>query len=212
MNSLLKIKHNDFGDYMFYFFINVLIYFVLILLVYYYLSKKRITILDFLIMLFLFNVYFILILKDINIIIGLLITVTILLIEKLYQYLYNSRRNVVAKDKVLIKHGQISFRSLIDNNYSYDKLINNLKRKGIKDVSEIDYCALYNNELIVFQSNIKNYPVSLIVDGKLIKDNLLAIKKDGGWLNKSLQKNNLTLKDVSYGFYKNNKLYLLTDA
>lgn len=197
---------------MFYFFLNIMFYFLLIMVVYYYLSRKRLSILDFLIILFLFNIYFILILKEINILIGFLVTLIVLLIKNLYQYLYTNNKKSIKKEMVLVNHGQINFRGLIDNQYSYHKLIKNLHRKGIKDVSEIDYCALYNNELIVFQSNILNYPVSLIVDGKVIKDNLAPIKKNYDWLREMLTKNNLTEKQVTYAFYKNEKLYLLTNV
>ena len=197
---------------MFYFILNIIVYFLLIISLYHYYSQKRITILNFLIMLFLINIYFILLYKDINIIIGLMITLIVLLIERLYNYLYFINKKEINKDKVLINRGNINFKNLIDNKYSYDKLIYNLKRKGIYNTSDIDYCALYNNDLIIFKSNIKNYPISLIVDGKIINDHLNSLKKDKKWLYDAVKNENLTIENISYAFYKDQKLYFLTSV
>lgn len=196
---------------MFYFFLNILAYFILFLIIYYCISQKHITILDFLMMFFLLNIYFVFILNEINFIVGLLMTLMVVLIKCLYQYLYTLNEIKSSKNNVLINRGHLNFKGLIDNKYSYQKLITNLKRKGIKKIEDIDYCALYNNELIVFRSDIKHYPVSLIIDGKVLNDNLLSIKKDREWLQTSLDNHNLVLDEVSYAFYKNDKLYFLTN-
>lgn len=196
---------------MFYFFLNILAYFILFLIIYYCISQKHITILDFLMMFFLLNIYFVFILNEINFIVGLLMTLMVVLIKCLYQYLYTLNEIKSSENNVLINRGHLNFKGLIDNKYSYQKLITNLKRKGIKKIEDIDYCALYNNELIVFRSDIKHYPVSLIIDGKVLNDNLLSIKKDREWLQTSLDNHNLVLDEVSYAFYKNDKLYFLTN-
>lgn len=197
---------------MFYFLFNIITYYLLIIIIYYYFSKKRISILDFLIILFLFNMYFLFLLKDINIIVAIIMTLIIILIKNLYEYLYNINNSKISKDNVFIKNGMINFKGLIANNYSYNKLISNLKRKGIKNILSIDYCALYNNDLIVFQSNIKNYPVSLIVDGNIMENNLVLINKNSNWLNNEIINNNLELKRISYAFYKDNNLYFLVNG
>jgi len=196
---------------MFYFIMKIAVYLLLIIIIYHYYSKNRINILNFLIILFLLNIYFVLLYKDINIIIGILITFLVLIIERLYNYLYLNN-NEVNKNKILIKNGNINFNNLINNKYSYHKLIKNIKRKGIKDLSKIDYCVLYKNDLIVFSDNINNYPVNLIIDGKVINNNLNSLKKNREWLNKSLKENNLLIKDVSYAFYKDNQIYFLTNV
>jgi len=196
---------------MFYFIMKIAVYLLLIIIIYHYYSKNRINILNFLIIFFLLNKYFVLLYKDINIIIGILITFLVLIIERLYNYLYLNN-NEVNKNKILIKNGNINFNNLINNKYSYHKLIKNIKRKGIKDLSKIDYCVLYKNDLIVFSDNINNYPVNLIIDGKVINNNLNSLKKNREWLNKSLKENNLLIKDVSYAFYKDNQIYFLTNV
>ena len=156
---------------MFYFIMKIIVYLLLIIIIYHYYSKNKINILKFLIILFLLNIYFVLLYKNINIIIGILITLLVLIIERLYNYLYDDNKEV-KNNKVLIKNGNINFNNLINNKYSYNKLINCIKRKGIKDLSKIDYCVLYKNDLIVFSDNINNYPVNLIIDGKVINNNL----------------------------------------
>lgn len=196
---------------MFYFIMKIVVYLLLITIIYHYYNKNKINILNLLIMLFLLNIYFVLLIKDINIMIGILITLLVLIIERLYNYLYFDNKEI-RNNKVLIKNGNINFNNLINNKYSYHKLVKNIKRKGIKDLSKIDYCVLYKNDLIVFSDNINNYPINLIIDGKIINNNLNRLKKDHDWLNKSLKENNLLIKDVSYAFYKDNQIYFLTNV
>ena len=196
---------------MFYFFVNIIFYFILILFVYYYLSRKHISILDFLIMLFLLNVYFIFLSKDINLVVSILVTLIILLIRNLFQYLYSRKKVDMSDNNIFIKFGNINFKGLIRNNYSYQKLINNLRKKGFKNLNDIEYCGLYNNELVIFKNNFKTYPVSLIIDGKLIENSLKNINKNSLWLDEMLKINNLVIKDIEYAFYKDDKLYFLTN-
>lgn len=191
---------------------KIIFYLLLLIILYNYYSKEKIDILKFLILIFILNIYFLLINKDINVILGLLITLIIFLIERLYNYLYLKKSHEVKQDDILIKNGNINFKGLVGNKYSFNRLMTNLKRKGFNNLNQIDYCALYHNNLVVFTSNIKNYPVNLVVDGKVIYNNLFALKKDKTWLIDSLKENNLVISDISYAFYKDDKLYFLTNV
>lgn len=210
MNKLQNVKHNVFGDIMFIFFIKIAVYLLLFLIVYKYYNKNKINILNFLIMLFLLNIYIIFLDKDINIFIGMLVTLIIFFMERFYSYLFLKNNSEYNKDRIFIKNGNICFKNLVTNKYPYHKLIDEIKRKGVKDISKIDYCILYNDSLVIFSDNINNYPVNLIIDGKIIDNNLYALKKSKEWLMNNLSKNNLMIKDVSYAFYKDNEIYFLT--
>ena len=191
---------------MIYFYINLVMYSLLIILLYKYFSRVKITILDFLLLFFNINLYLILLFKDFNFIYGLISSILIILIKELSLLLFKEKKN--SKEIFLIKEGIINFHELVNNNYSYDKLINYLKRKKIK-LDEIEYCILNNNKLtIIKNSDIKNYPISIIVDGKVIENNLKLINKDINWL--KLELNNNDLNSIDYAYFKKDKLYFIT--
>lgn len=195
---------------MFYFMLKISIYFIFIMLLYYHFSKQF-RILDFIELLFIFNIYIILLYQDLNIIIGVIMTIIIFLLRKLFDNLYNIKNNKMTTDNILINRGNINFKALINNKYSFNHLIKEIHKRGIKDLNKIDYCALYQNQLLIFCSEFNSYPVSLIIDGRIIKDNLLNINKSFKWLEAIINKNNLLLKDINYAFYKGNKVYFLTN-
>ena len=191
---------------MIYFYINLVMYSLLIVLLYKYFNRVKITILDFLLLFFNINLYLILLFKDFNFIYGLISSILIILIKELSLLLFKDKKH--EKQIFLIKEGIINFHELVNNNYSYDKLINYLKRKRIK-LDEIEYCILKDKRLtIIKNSDIKNYPISIIIDGKVIENNLKLINKDINWL--KLEINNNDLNNIDYAYFKKDKLYFIT--
>jgi len=190
---------------MIYFYINLVMYSLLIVILYKYFNRVKITILDFLLLFFNINLYLILLFKDFNFIHGIISSILIILIKELSLLLFKEKNN---KEIFLIKEGIINFHELVNNNYSYDKLINYLKRKRIK-LDEIEYCILKDSKLtIIKNSDIKNYPISIIIDGKVIENNLKLINKDINWLKLELNDNNLN--NIDYAYFKKDKLYFIT--
>ena len=102
---------------------------------------------------------------------------------------------------------------MIKQRYNLDDLLSQLRDKGISSLEEVDYAILETSgKLSVFRKKdgmSGDYPLPLILDGKVEKDTLIAIKKDKLWLNRKLKDNNLKLEDIFYGFYKNNDLYII---
>ena len=191
---------------MIYFYVNLVMYSLLIVVLYKYFNRVKITILDFLLLFFNINLYLILLFKDFNFIYGIISSILIILIKELSLLLFKEKKH--EKQIFLIKEGIINFHELVNNNYSYDKLINYLKRKRIK-LDEIEYCILKDSKLtIIKNSDIKNYPISIIVDGKVIENNLKLINKDINWL--KLELNNNDLNNIDYAYFKKDKLYFIT--
>lgn len=190
---------------MIYFYINLVMYSLLIVILYKYFNRNKITILDFLLLFFNINLYLILLFKDFNFIYGLISSILIILIKELSLLLFKDKNN---KEVILIKQGMINFHELVNNNYSYNKLINYLKKKKIK-LDEIEYCLLNNNKLTIIKNgDIKNYPVSIIIDGKVLENNLKLINKNIDWL--KLELNNNDLNNIDYAYFKKDKLYFIT--
>ena len=115
--------------------------------------------------------------------------------------------NKKTKDIVLIQNGNINFHALIKH-YDYTKLLTYLKIHHIK-LEEIAYCLLNDNHLIVIKNKNYQYPVSLIVDGNVMNENLSLIKKNEDWLKKELLKKDLYVEMINYAYYKNNHVYFI---
>jgi len=199
---------------MFSFFMEFLIYLFIIIFVYHLLSKKEINILEIIILLFIFNICILSLYIRTSILFTILLCLIIVISYYLYVYLYNISINkkIENNSKIFINRGIINFHELIKENYSYDKLILNLKKQGIDNPSLVDYCIKNRNDLVVFKKNsIVNYPISLIVDGNILKDNLFSINKTVEWLNNKIFDNNLSLKDINYAYFKNKQVYFITN-
>ena len=198
---------------MFYFIFQIFVSLIILLLIFHILNKKEITILEVIILLFIFNIIIFSLYNKYSILFVIISSIVILLIYYLYVYLYKkSLDKKVINDKVLINRGIINFHELIKENYSYEKLVLNLKKKGIDSPSSVDYCIKNNNDLIVFKKDsIKNYPSSLIIDGKILKDNLFSINKSVDWLKEKIIDSNLNLNDINYAYFKNKQVYFITN-
>ena len=118
------------------------------------------------------------------------------------------------KPSLIICNGKINYKEMVKQRYSLDDLLIGLRTKGIKDLEMVEYAFLEpNGELSVFKYNIfkikSSYPMPLILDGMLQKNSLKHIKKSEEWLTDALCEKNLTIKDVFYAFYKQNKIYII---
>lgn len=209
MYILNKIKHNVYGDNMFDFFIKVILGYIMIWLLYYYLARqKKIMIEDFIIIVTLLNLWTISILLNINFLTYFLIIIFIITFNYLFKFLIKNNPKL-NKNTLIIKDGNILYRNLVENKININDILKKLKKEGVRDLKKVDLGYLYKNDLIIIRNDLVNYPVSLIVDGKVMYDNLKLIKKDYNWLNYKILKHCLTIENVSYAFFKNNLLYFI---
>lgn len=119
------------------------------------------------------------------------------------------RKLVDGTPSVIIKNGKIEFSVMSKLRYTLDDLITQLRIKGIKNIDEVDYAVLENNgELSVFQ-NTKDYPLPIILDGKIDYKTLREVGKNKLWIDKLLAKKNLKLEQVFYAFYTKKKTYII---
>jgi len=187
---------------MIYLFFNVLMYFFINMLMVFIL-KNKINIYTFVILIFHLNLSFFFIYHDVNFIYFLLFSVVSFLLYKVVFY-YQSMN----EDIILIKDGNINFHNLVKY-YSYQKLINYLKIRNIK-LDEISFCILKDNRLVIIKDKlIKNYPVSIIIDGFIKEENLKLIKRDSNWLKEEINRVHLTLGSISYAYYLKDKIFFV---
>lgn len=110
----------------------------------------------------------------------------------------------------IIKEGKIKFNEMAKLRYGLDDLITQLREQGIKSVEEVDYAILENNgKLSIFQKT-SDYPMPIIVDGKIDFEVLKELGKDAKWVLNILDDKKLSLNEVYYAFYSKKKTFIIT--
>ncbi len=118
------------------------------------------------------------------------------------------RRILCGKPVILIENGHILQRELRKNRITADELTGHLRLKDVLDLSTVQYAILETNgNLSVFlypaskpatakdakiQAGKQHLPITIIDDGKLLKQNLAVAGKDENWLQRVLNTHNAT--------------------
>lgn len=123
------------------------------------------------------------------------------------------RNFVDGKPVIIIKNGIVNFKNMVEQRYTLDDLLLQLREKDVRSLDEVDYAILETNgKLSVFKKydkDKKTYPLPIILDGKVEFDNLYAIGKTKTWLLNTLIEKNISANDVFYAFTKNGELYII---
>ena len=93
--------------------------------------------------------------------------------------------------------------------YSLDDLLSQLREKGVKNIEEVDYAILENSGNLSIFKNTKDYPLPLILDGRVDYGVLEEIGKNEKWLDDLVKENNIKIEDIFYAFYTKNKTYVI---
>ncbi len=123
------------------------------------------------------------------------------------------REKIEGEPSVIINRGKVNFEEMLNQRYNLDDLLTQLREKGIKNLEEVDYAILETsgNLSVFLKGKDKNYPLPIILDGKVEEETLVQIGKSHEWLNKALERKNTEIEKVFYAFYKNNNLFLIKD-
>lgn len=124
----------------------------------------------------------------------------------------NKFRNVIdGTPSIIINRGKINFKEMVKQRYNLDDLLTQLREQSIKNIEEVDYAILETNgKLSIFKKeNNSIYPLPLILDGKLDEETLIQIQKDKDWLRRILNRNNVTIDEIFYAFYRNDNLFFI---
>ena len=122
------------------------------------------------------------------------------------------RRLFCGKPVILIENGKISAKNLRRTRINLDELTMHLREKEIFDLSEVKFAILETNGQLSPLMYTKNMPASakeagikvqetelpitLISDGKLMRENLDLTDKDEAWVQTELKKRNCTQKQT----------------
>ncbi|UOF92736.1 DUF421 domain-containing protein [Fodinisporobacter ferrooxydans] len=122
---------------------------------------------------------------------------------------------IEGRPTVLIANGKINDREMKRTRYSMDDLMTQLREKNVMAVADVEFAILETSgKLSVFPKSGKrsvtvedmnltvaktSLPIPLIIDGKVIHENLQKIEQTALWLNQEIQKQGYA--DVKKIFY-----------
>jgi uncharacterized membrane protein YcaP (DUF421 family) len=129
-----------------------------------------------------------------------------------------ARKLLSGKPTMVIENGKILEHNLKKLRLSLDTLNQELREKDIFDMEEVEFAVLELNgrvsvlkkpefrpilfkdlpKLTVKNQTKMSFPVELIMDGEMIKENLLQNQLSEAWMFNELNKRKLTLTDVCY--------------
>ncbi|MGY0373074.1 YetF domain-containing protein [Clostridium sp. JNZ J1-5] len=112
---------------------------------------------------------------------------------------------------IIIRKGKIDIKELRNQRLSFNDLIEELRLNGYYNISDIEYAILETSgqlsiipksaatpvtrEDLQIVSDEEKLPITLILDGKINKQNLKLANKDLNWLNLQLRANNIKSTD-----------------
>lgn len=115
------------------------------------------------------------------------------------------------KISLIINNGTLNIKEMINQRYSLDDLLSELREKGYRSIDEVGYAILEpGGKLSVFDKNNNIFPLPLIIDGNIELDNLKYINKDKKWLLSILKEKNINCKNVFYSFLKDKDLFIIS--
>ncbi len=122
---------------------------------------------------------------------------------------------ICGKPSILVAKGKIDQREMQKNRFTLDELAEELRNQSVVDISSIQYAVLetdgklnvilYPSERPVCPAQLgievpnASYPVIVINNGELMKENLPLTGRDENWLHAELKRRNVKrISDVYY--------------
>lgn len=148
---------------------------------------------------------------------GIIPIITLFILEELLSFIAlkseRARGVISGKPSILIERGMIIEEELRKTRYNLNDLLEQLRLNNYPNLEDIDYAILEtsgqlsiipkpeNSPVLKKDMNIKTnkqfLPTTIIIDGRIISDNLYKIGLSNNWLEGELKKNNIkSAKDV----------------
>jgi uncharacterized membrane protein YcaP (DUF421 family) len=122
------------------------------------------------------------------------------------------RKLLCGKPVILIENGTILQNNLRRTGVTLDELTGHLRQKDVLDLQSVQYAILETDgNLSVFpypkarpasaadagiQTQAQYFPITVIADGHLFRENLPLLKKDETWVNQVLRQNHADLRST----------------
>ena len=137
-----------------------------------------------------------------------------LLMAKIQLKKPKTRRYMNAEASMIICNGKIDYEELIKLRIQLDELIMILRQSNVLQVEEVQYAVMEpNGRLSIFEKRLptKVFPLPFVISGIIKPYALKNAGLDQEWLNRQLEKNDITLDhEVKYIFMDDKHLILHT--
>lgn len=156
---------------------------------------------------------------------GIVPILTLMFLEIIISYLclkfIGFRKVVSGVPSILIQKGKVDERELSKQRVNLDDLMEELRMKGYLNISEIEYAILEPNGTLSvipkpetkpvtkldmnLTSNPVFLPITIVLDGHIMKDNLKISGHDIKWLKSTLKTKNIRdIKNVFFAMFDSN--------
>lgn len=130
---------------------------------------------------------------------GIIPMVTVLALEKASAYLsmrsMGFRKLLCGKPVILMENGKMLQGNMRKTRVTLDELTGHLREKNVLDLSTVRYAILETSgNLSVFLQEDGALPITIVSDGKLLKDNLRKAGRDEKWVQMTLKKQGVTME------------------
>lgn len=118
-----------------------------------------------------------------------------------------ARQIICGKPRILVYRGKIDQKALIKERFTINELQERLRGNNVVNIGDVEYAILETSgEITVIQKpnkrtttpedfnimpDYEGIPYDLVVDGKVMQDNLQAIGRNYAWLRKEVSKFNM---------------------
>lgn len=162
-----------------------------------------------------------------NFIFSLILTTFIIVLVSYLSFHYRPLRKFLAGEPtILIQNGKILENHMIKLHYSYDYLNQHLRQEKVFDISQVEFAILEPNGKLSVQLKSQNRPLTpqdfhistnyegltteLILDGKVIGQNLQHKGLNKEWLNRKLKEKGIeNVQEVAFAaLATNGNLYV----
>ncbi|NLP30230.1 MAG: DUF421 domain-containing protein [Clostridiales bacterium] len=155
-------------------------------------------------------------------------SVLMLIVEIITQKFNKSRKVIEGEPAIIIRHGQIDYKVIKREKLDINNLLSMLRQKNCFSIREVEYAILEQGGdiSILKKSEYDNpksqdlnlpfkpvfLPVSLILDGVVLKENLEAVGFDEEWLIKQVKNSGLkNIKEVFFAEWKEDEgIHIIT--
>lgn len=131
------------------------------------------------------------------------------------------RRILIGTPTVIVQNGKVIKKNLLRTKIDINDLLEQVRTNGYFDLSEVEYIIMEANGKLSILPKTENKPVTLkdmnikgdkaslcanvIIDGHIMKNNLINMNKDEKWLLKELKVKGVELKDILLATLDNNE-------
>ena len=106
------------------------------------------------------------------------------------------KKIIEGKPEYIIYKGRLLQNVLNDNRISVNELLSEMRSQGVGDIEEIYYAAIEQNGSLSLLKKEDSMAHAVIIDGRIINDNLTAIGYDEKWLQERLVEAKIGQEDI----------------